>query len=547
MNVTNIATVTHAAPASISPAGKLATIIILALSATSHVYAQRYEPPDPCVAPPKVVRPTPPPSSCNVRQGIPATRSAPVQDGQPFANSVTFANLVNFNGIDGNYPFGNLTQGIDGDLYGVTLFGDANAGGTLYRVTAAGALDVIYNFCSQPNCTDGNTPAEAGLALGSDGNLYGATMSGGASAISGPCAPYGCGTIFKITPSGTLTTIYNFCSQPNCADGDIDYGGVVRGVDGNFYGTTPDDGANGYGTVFKITPAGAFTTLYSFCSQPNCADGDSPYTGLLQGADGNLSGMTSSGGANSDGTIFKLTLGGTLTTVHSFNGTDGSCGFFLCAPLIQGAKGNLYGTTPYGGANGAGVVFEITSQGTFTVLYNFCSLTNCADGAYPYQLAQATDGSLYGATTGGADGLGTLFKLAPGGALTTLHVFDGIHGQAPGGANPFGLSQATNGTLYGVTEGGGIGFGGTVFSLGVGLGPFVETLPVLGKAGATVNILGTNLTGATGVSFNGAVAVFEVISSSQISATVPPGATTGFVTVTTSSGSLKSNTIFRVR
>jgi len=230
-------------------------------------------------------------------------------------------------------------------------------------MTPTGTLTTVYNFCSQSNCVDGAGPDEGGaLALGTEGNFYGATVSGGSSANSGPCAPSGCGTIFKITPSGTLTTLYNFCSQPNCVDGDYNVNGVVRGPDGNFYGVTPGNGANnnplclggstgvGCGTVFRITPEGAFITIYSFCSQTNCADGDTPSTPLVSGADGNLYGETSSGGAYGYGTVFKLTLGGKLTTLHSFDYTDGLCGFY-CSPMIQATNGNFYGATISGGTN----------------------------------------------------------------------------------------------------------------------------------------------------------------------------------------------------
>jgi len=224
----------------------------------------------------------------------------------------------------------------------------------------------LYNFCSQPSCTDGSFLAEGGtLALNTDGSFYGTTASGGASAANGgPCTPYGgCGTIFQVTPGGSLNTVYNFCSQPNCVDGDVIYSGVVRGTDGNFYGTTPGQGANtgpncfggffgvGCGTVFQLTPQGQFTTIYSLCALANCADGYSPYTGLTAGADGNLYGIASGGGANGDGTIFKLTPGGRLTTLHSFNGTDGFCGF-ICASMIQAADGSFYGVTNGGGTNG---------------------------------------------------------------------------------------------------------------------------------------------------------------------------------------------------
>jgi len=483
--------------------------------------------------------------------------ASPAAEQPHYGNSIKFAGLVSFSGSNGNYPFGNLVQGFDGSLYGTTLFAN-NYNGNLYSVSPTGTLDVIYNFCAQTNCADGDFPSEGGLALGVDGDIYGSTESGGASTISGPCAPYGCGTIFQITPGGALTTLYNFCSQPNCTDGDIDYGGLVRGADGNFYGTTPGQGFNdnplcsggllgiGCGTVFKITAEGAFTTIYSFCSQPNCTDGDTPNTGLVGGMDGNLYGITSGGGANGDGTVFQISPGGMFTTLHSFDGTDGYCPY-QCAPMVQSPSGNLYGTTTNGGANNDnGTVFQIGPGGVFTTIYNFCAQTNCADGNYPWALVYGADGDLYGEATGGGEGFGLLYKLTPNGLLTTLHSFDGVNNQYPGGNQPFGLNQATNGTLYGVTAYGGLENDGTVFSLAVGLSPFVENVAGSGKVGAQVDILGNNMTDATSVSFNGTAAAFEVISNSLISATVPVGATTGFTSVTISGKTLKSNMRFRV-
>jgi uncharacterized repeat protein (TIGR03803 family) len=254
------------------------------------------------------------------------------------------------------------------------------------------------------------------------------------------------------------------------------------------------------------------TTLYTFCSQPACADGSNPSAPLIQGADGNLYGTTSGGGTN--------------------------------CPLPPGL-------TSY-----CGTVFEITPQGALTTIYNFCPETDCTDGGQPEgPLVQGTDGNLYGTTsTGGVDGGGTIFRLTAQGELTTLYNFD--YGSFP---SSFSLAvvQATNGDFYGATYGGGItgeagtdcdGYCGTLYSLSVGLGPFVETLPTSGKVGAQIKILGTDLTGATSVSFNGVEAPFEVISHSLISATVPEGATTGFVTVTTSAyTTLKSNARFQVR
>src|SRR5208337_4428285 len=186
----------------------------------------------------------------------------------------------------------------------------------------------------------------------------------------------GVGTVFTITPGGTLTTLYSFCSQSGCTDGANPYAALVQGTDGNFYGTTLGGAANG--TVFKMTPGGTLTTLYTFCY--GCT-GVSPYAALVQGSDGNFYGTTSFGGANGDGTVFRITPSGTLTTLHSFDGTDGAA---VYAGLVQGTDGNFYGTTAQGGGSGVGTVFTITPGGTLTTLYSFCSQSGCTDGANPY-------------------------------------------------------------------------------------------------------------------------------------------------------------------
>ena len=514
-----------------------------------------------------------------------------------------FTTLVSFNGTDGENPVAAPVQATDGNLYGTTWNGGTSDLGTVFKTTPAGALTTLYSFCSQgvyPECADGDNP-EAGLVQTTNGYLYGTTSGGGA---------HNGGTVFKITPSGALTTLYSFCAQSNCTDGSYPYAGLVQTTNGYLYGTTSGGGAHNGGTVFKITPSGALTTLYSFCAQSNCTDGSYPYAGLVQATNGYLYGTTSGGGAHNGGTVFKITPSGALTTPYSFcaqsNCTDGS---YPYAGLVQATNGYLYGTTSGGGAHNGGTVFKITPSGALTTPYSFCAQSNCTDGSYPYAgLVQATNGYLYGTTSGGgAHNRGTVFKITPSGALTTLHSFcpesGCADGAAPyvglvqgtdgnfygitdyGGANacaygvggcgtifritpsgtlttlytfcsqtnctdggyPAGLVQATNGDLYGATTEDGTNRGyGTVFGLYVGLTPFVETQPTSGGVGATVKILGTSLTGATGVSFNGAAAVFTVVSPSLITTTVPAGATTGEVQVVTPSGTLSSNLPFRV-
>ena len=458
--------------------------------------------------------------------------------------------LHSFDGTDGQGPFAGLIQATNGDLYGTTSYGGANCVpigcGTVFKITPGGALTSLYSFCSQVNCTDGVYPT-AGLVQDTDGYLYGTTIYGGANAcpaaIGSPAN--GCGTIFKITPSGTLTTLHNFCAQNGCEDGGGPSARLVRASNGEFYGTTGYGGANncapigGCGTVFKITPSGTLTTLYRF----DGPDGLSP-NGLIQATNGDLYGSTYYGGANNCapygcGTIFKITPSGALTTLHRFDGTDGA---YPDAQLIQAANGAIYGTTQEGGDAGNGLIFKITLSGTLTTLYTFGG----PDGEDPNGLVQATDGDFYGTTLGGGANFGgTIFKITPSGTLTTLYNnCNPGNGCADGQYN--GLFQATNGTFYGTTVDGGTNGDGIVFSISVGLGPFVSLRTPFGKVGTVIDILGTDLTGATSVSFNGTGAVFEVVSSALITATVPADASTGTVEVVTPGGTLSSNVPFRV-
>lgn len=456
----------------------------------------------------------------------------------------TFTTLVNFDGSNGANPFyGSLIQGLDGNFYGTTYYGGANNQGIVFRITPGGTLTTLYSFCSQSNCTDGANPS-TGLVQATNGSLYGTTYLGGTNSN---CAG-ACGTVFVITTEGALTTLHNF----DGSDGGNPIAGLVQAVDGNFYGTAYDFGANGYGTVFKITSTGALTTLHSF----DLADGAWPFAGLVQGMDGNLYGTTEIGGTSQRcsegcGTVFKIAPGGVFTSLYSFCSQLGCTdGYYPGAALAQVSDGSLYGTTEAGGAGTIGTVFKITQTGTLTTLYSFCTQTDCPDGDYPYAaLTLATDGTLYGTTSeGGLSNHGTVFRITTGGALTTLHRFDGTDGSG----TEAGLLESTNGNFYGITSFGGTSSNctlgcGTVFSLSTGLGPFVQTMPSLGKVGSAVIILGNALTGTTSVTFNGTATSFTVASSTEIKTTVPTGATSGKVQVTTPHGTLTSNVVFRVK
>src|SRR5258708_714310 len=366
------------------------------------------------------------------------------------ATAQTFTMLLDFNGSNGRMPYlSSLIQGTDGNLYGVTFEGGGGADwkgvgidggcGAILQVTRSGTLTTIFYFCQQSGCLDGYIPM--GITLSSNGSFYGTTYAGGAK---------GQGTIFRITSGGALTTLYSFCAQSNCADGVIPLAGLIQATDGNWYGTTFGGGNSacsgayyGCGTVFRMTPAGQFTTLYTFPSSGN------PAAGLIQSRDGNLYGTTTGNPSNAGfSTIFKISLSGTFTTVYRFGyAADVYDG------LVQGTDGNFYGTTAEGGnvtkcaLYGCGTVFKMTPTGTLTTIYNFCSAANCTDGAIPFSpLIQATDGNFYGMTNGDGYGPGTVFSISAGGALSTLQAFDGTNGAG----SYCGFLQRTDGVLSGM-------------------------------------------------------------------------------------------------
>jgi len=467
--------------------------------------------------------------------------AAPALPAQAFATLFTFEQMSGSNPSGSSPGYGALVQGIDGNLYGTTAYGGtsiycpsapppSSAGcGTVFKITPGGVFQTVYNFCGEPNCTDGANPW-AGLIVGTDGNFYGTTQYGG-TGFEG--SYLGNGTVFKITPQGEVTTLYSFSIAGYL--GANPTSGLVQASNGNFYGTTSAGGTlqpGGHfsdGTVFELTEGGELSTVYNFCD--TCGSNVVPYdpvNGLVQAGNGNFYGTAT--------LVFEVTPG-TLSTFYLPYYTD------AVGALILATNGDLYGTN----AGDAGTIFKFTPSGTPTTLYTFCSLTNCADGSQPYgSLLQATDGNFYGTTyTSGTGtgcnplsynhGCGTVFRITPAGELTTLHNFS----SPVGNYQIAGLVQATNGKFYGTTN-------LTIFGLDTGLGPFVRTIPTADETGAKVIILGTDLTEATVVTFSGTAATFTVVSASEITATVPTGATTGVVEVTTPSGTLKSNVPFRV-
>ena len=457
------------------------------------------------------------------------------------AYAQTYSVLYDFGSRSGDplNPVGGPAQGRDGALYGTSDIGGVNSGGTVFKITPAGRLRVLYNFCSQPVCGDGSEPY-AGLTLRPDGNFIGTTELGGG---------FGHGTVFDISESGSLTVLYSFTGG---ADGSQPMAPPIY-ANGAFYGTTPfGGGASGCGTTYRIVnTGGGFTILHTF----NKTDGCDPGAPLVLGMDGNFYGTTPNGGALNAGVVFTMTPSGKVTVLHSFDpANDGGAP----NPLVQGSDGNFYGTLAHGATSGTasdGTVFRITPAGTFTVLYRLNQSGTDGSGVQA-GLVQVPDGNFYGAASMGGSSLctnndcGTLFQVTPGGSFSVLHNFDFPTGSLPLSA-PF---QHTNGVLYGVTDGGGDDFVecfievgcGVFYSWNAGLPASVSFVPDRGKVGSSVEILGQGFTSSTTVSFNGTPATATVVSGTYLKATVPSGATTGFVTVTTSTGTLTSNKQFIV-
>jgi uncharacterized repeat protein (TIGR03803 family) len=394
--------------------------------------------------------------------------------------------------LSGYSPLAGLVEGSDGLLYGTTTNGGQFNSGTIFRINTTGSFELVHSF----NGSDGYLPYEDPLIQASNGNLYGVSRSGGGTTV---------GTLFKITTGGTFTHLRSFgtnLQNPRRVIQGIDgrlYGtaldrgdhnlggvyrfdlasstrtvlhefqanegrtqiaGVIQASDGNFYGTTDTGGAEGAGTVFKLTPSGTHSILYAFLYTDGT--GASPYGTLYQASDGNLYGMTVSGGAAGGyGTIFRLTLSGTHNLIYSFDFTDGGQ---PDGNLTEGSDGLLYGVTPVGGLNGLGTVFKVAKDGSsFAVIHSF----GAEAGQQPWYagLVEGSPGVFYGVSaSGGASNYGVVYEITSDGEYTVLHSFDGTHG-----ANPYGtLVLATDGRLYGTTHNGGYWGVGTLYRITTG-------------------------------------------------------------------------------
>jgi len=372
--------------------------------------------------------------------------------GIHLAQGQTYSLLYQFrSGGDGSNPAGGLT--IDGKrkaFYGTTSSDGKMASGTVFKLNATGE-SVLYSFTGSGG--DGGYPyAPGSLVLDPAGNLYGTTQEGGI--VGGNCSFFGCGTVYRVDQTGHETVLYQFKGG---TDGATPFGGVVRDSAGNLYGTTLTGGQFGVGTVFKLDSLGNETVLHTFSFN---GDGLIPYSGVIRDAAGNLYGTTTSGGTTFAGTVFKIDPSGNETVLYSFGSFPGD-GATPYSGLAMDTTGNLYGMTQSGGADNLGTIFKITVGGAESVLYSFAT---SGDAQMPFLGGLVLDpaGNIYGTTpSGGAFSLGALFKLDSGGIETVLHSFNGTDGKIPYGA----LVRDGSGNIYGTTYAGGAHGGGVVFRL----------------------------------------------------------------------------------
>ena len=388
--------------------------------------------------------------------------------------------------------------------------------GAAFEIGFQGAnFTILHDF--------GTTQPSGGLTLGTDQRFHGTTNIGGSRDH---------GTVFKLSTRPDIVYQHDF---EGGADGAYPLSPPIQSQAGDFYGTTAGSAKAYAGTVYKIDKSGKYSVLHLFTT----TDGSGPVAPLVQGSNGFFYGTTVGGGQYGWGTIFRITSTGDFKVLYQFDGTKGK---IPEGALIQASDGNFYGVTVEGGSLNQGVAFKMTPGGNVSVLHDF-SLT-AADGNEPVGgLVQANDGNFYGTLmSGGAGTEGSIYRLTPAGVFTKLHDFRTQTGSFPQST----LLQHTSGKLYGTTTNGGTHGSGVIFEYDAGLAPFVTFLNVYGQVGAKVDILGQYFASGSTVSFNGVPAQNPVIHSTYIEATVPAGATTGFITVTTSKGTLKSNKPFVV-
>lgn len=435
--------------------------------------------------------------------------------------------------LDGYFPI-ELIESADGNFYGAAAAGGAgmNAQGTIFKITPAGQLSVIYSFAENPDGSlpDGSAPGS--LVEGTDGFLYGTTSENGGN---------GFGTVFKLSKSGTIQTLHNFCNTRTCSDG-ANPGFLMQALDGNFYGTTgptlpPTD------VLFRMTPAGSFKVLHSF-DMKGQPDGTGVF-GMVQAPDGNFYGTTVAGEQfNPYNSVFRFAPAtGQYTILHGFDTPNINLPNVATSSLALTSTGDLFGL------QSRSELYEISLAGKFQEL-GILSTTKFFDG----EILQASDGNLWGDFTGGdCSGQSIVFAATTtGSVLQDLTLNCTTIGDQAGA-----MLQAADGKFYGVTFGNGGASStdsvtnGTIWTIDAGLPAPPPTLvnfaPASGKVGAKIVIQGNHMVGATAVALNGVSAAFQVLSVNYISVTVPASATTGPISVTNAGGTTTSAKSFTVQ
>ena len=337
---------------------------------------------------------------------------------------------------DGSGSGANVTLDGAGNIYGTTDFGGAHSNGVVFKLAPDGTQTILHSFVG----SEGSQP-DGGVVVLGNGTVYGTAGSGGAG---------GNGVLFKISKNGKYKVLHDFTAS----DGAFLRGNLIRDKLGNFYGTALFGGVNGDGTVYKYGFDGSFTVLHAF----NGTDGEFPEHGVVRDSDGNLYGVTAFGGATDNGSVYKIAADGTFSTVYSFTG--GADGGFLYGGLDVDKDGNLYGSTVDGGANASGTVFKLTPGGTLTTLYNF---TGGTDGGGPEGDMLLAGKNLYSTATDGGDAgclCGVIYQVSLSGNEKVLHAFTG----ADGSGYSAGLVK-NKGAFYGTTASGGTNSNGVVFSV----------------------------------------------------------------------------------
>ena len=467
---------------------------------------------------------------CGIISGVVALLLVASASAQAPSPSLLFSFPCNqdFVCADGYFPT-SLIESPDGNFYGTAAGGGVgmNAQGTVFKMTPSGQVSVIYSFAEEPNGFLPYGSAPNGLVEGTDGFLYGAATFNG---------PLGLGLVFRLSKSGTITDLHDFCAQEECSDGAYP-AFVTQAIDGNFYGTT---GPSGYpaDVLFRLSPTGTFTVMHTFEAPKSPLDGAGAF-GLLQAPNGDFYSTTVAGEQNSPfNTMFRfIPKSGAYKILHGFNFSD-----YAASNLAQTASGELFGLQ----VNSA--LYEISETGKYQALGPISS-TQYLDG----QILVASDGNLWGNFQGGDCGdQGMVFAATTTGAVLQDIVFD----CATVGETLGSMIQAADGKFYGVTLGnGGVSqtglTNGTIWVMDAGLpapGPtLVDFAPTSGKAGTTVLLQGQHFVGTTGVSFDGVPATFQVLTVNYISVTVPSGAKTGEIAITNAGGTTTSAKAFKIR